>query len=430
MGIRTTLAVAIVIITALAGAQAVTALSSLSGTADTSAVSGAPGEQATVGFTITSTGGQSSVALNLSTVPDGVSVDAEASDADGGEFAQGGEEVAYVFPSGTLAPQLVFNISANANDGEEFAVKYEMLNENSTVVSSGTVTITATTALSASATSLSVAGDAGNQTSAEFSITGADGQQRVELDLSDIPSALTVNQSASDFDDGEFVSANQTVVYNQPPSSVSPVVVFDIASDAGAGESNIAFAVRDDASQTVTSGTIAVSITTPLTGDAAEQTVQAAPGGQATAAFQITGTDGQSSVALDLTQVPANLTVNQTASSLDGGTTSDGGTQILYFQPSGPVSPSVAFNINETVPESTVLTIEYAILDENSTPVQRDTVDIEARASLATQFDADGDGRIELAEIQTAIRSFSDSDLSLQEVQQLIRLFETGESVS
>jgi hypothetical protein len=156
------------------------------------------GRQATVGFTITSTGGQSSVALNLSTGPDGVSADAEASDADGGEFAQGGEEVAYVFPSGTLAPQLVFNISTNANDGEKFVVEYEVLNENSTAVSTGTITITATTALSVSATSLSVAGDAGNQMSAEFSITDTDGQQRVELDLSDVPSALTVNQQFRD----------------------------------------------------------------------------------------------------------------------------------------------------------------------------------------------------------------------------------------
>lgn len=427
---RTVLVVAIVIITALAGAQAATASSSLSGTADTSAVSGTPGGQATVGFTITNTTGQSSVALKLTTVSDGVSVDTAASNSDGGEFSQGGEEVAYIFPSGALAPQLAFNISANANDGEEFVVEYEVLNENSTAVSSGTVTITATTGLSASATSLSIAGDAGSQTSTGFSITGAADQQRVELALANVPSALTINQSASEFDGGDFVSTNQTVVYSQPPSSVSPVVVFDIASDASAGESKAKFTIRDDASQTVVSGTIAVSITTPLTGDTAEQTVQGAPGGQATATFQITGTDAQSSVALDLTRVPANLTVNQTASSFNGGTTADGGTQILYLNPSGSLSSSVAFDINETVPEGTVLSVEYAILDENSTAARRDTVDVQARASLASQFDADGDGRIELAEIQTAIRSFSDGNLSLQEVQQLIRLFETGELVS
>jgi hypothetical protein len=427
---RIVLAVALVIITALAGAQTTAAASSLSGTADTTAVSGAPGGQATVGFTITNTSGQSSVALNLSTVPDGVSVDAEASAADGGEFAQGGEEAAYIFPSGTLAPQLVFDISANANDGEEFVVEYEVLNENSTAVSSGTVTITATTALSVSATSVSIAGDAGAQTSAGFSITGAGDQHRVELALSDVPSALTVNQSASDFDGGTFTAANQTVVYRQPPSSLSPTVVFGIASDASAGEASLNVAIRDDDSQTVTSRTIAVSIFTPLTGDTSKQTVQGSPGGQATADFEITGTDTQSSVALNLTQVPANLTVNQTASSLDGGTTADGGTQILYFQPSGSVSPSVVFDISETVPGGTLLTVEYTILDENSTLVQRDTVEIETRASLASQFDADGDGQIELAEIQTAIRAFSGGDLSLQEIQQLIRLFETGESVA
>lgn len=44
MRIRTILAVAIVITTALAGAQAATASISLSGTVDTSAASGVPGE--------------------------------------------------------------------------------------------------------------------------------------------------------------------------------------------------------------------------------------------------------------------------------------------------------------------------------------------------------------------------------------------------
>jgi hypothetical protein len=154
-------------------------------------------------------------------------------------------------------------------------------------------------------------------------------------------------------------------------------------------------------------------------------TVQQAgsPDGQARVQYTITDISSQSSVALEFTNLPSQVSVN-TSDSTTTGTFGQNNQQVVFLQPSSEVTTTIAFDIAASASADATFDIETAVLNEDSTATGNVTTTVgDIETGPIERFDADGDGDISLTEVQDAIRAFSNGELDLQGVQQVIAAF-------
>jgi hypothetical protein len=120
---------------------------------------------------------------------------------------------------------------------------------------------------------------------------------------------------------------------------------------------------------------------------------------------------------------PSELSVNASASETTG-TFGSNAQRVLFFRPDSEVTATVAFEIPARASADATFDIEATVLDENSTATDTVTTTVgDVETGPVARFDADDDGEIELPEVQTAIRAFSNGELDLQGVQQVIGAF-------
>jgi hypothetical protein len=149
-----------------------------------------------------------------------------------------------------------------------------------------------------------------------------------------------------------------------------------------------------------------------------------APGETARVSYTISNVSDQSSVAINITELPAPVSVNTSASATNGGTFGSSGQQVLFFRPAAEPTPTIAYGIDANASADATFDIEATVLDENSTATDTVTTTVgDVETGPVARFDADDDGEIELPEVQTAIRAFSNGELDLQGVQQVIAAF-------
>jgi DNA-binding protein YbaB len=147
-----------------------------------------------------------------------------------------------------------------------------------------------------------------------------------------------------------------------------------------------------------------------------------APGETARVSYTISNVSDQSSVAINITELPAPVSVNTSASATNGGTFGANGRQVLFSQPAGEQTLTIAYDIDASANATFNVTAE--VLDQDSATTDTATVEVGAtETGPVARFDADGDGEISLSEVQTAIRAFSNGELDLQGVQQVIAAF-------
>jgi hypothetical protein len=149
------------------------------------------------------------------------------------------------------------------------------------------------------------------------------------------------------------------------------------------------------------------------------------PGGQASVDYVITNTSGQNSVTVNLTSIPNQLSINQSASQFDGATFSDDA--LLYFPPSGTQTATMVFDISANADATQTFTITATVEDENGTVT--DTVQTEVgdvQQSPPQRYDTNNNGMIDLREVRTAINDFASGNLSLQAVRTLINHWANG----
>jgi hypothetical protein len=154
-------------------------------------------------------------------------------------------------------------------------------------------------------------------------------------------------------------------------------------------------------------------------------TVQQAgsPGGQARVQYTLSNVSGQSSVAIEFTNLPSQVSVNTSASTTTG-TFGQNNQQVVFVQPNSELTATIAFDIAASVSTDTTFDIETAALNQNSTTTDSVTTTVGgAPVGPIERFDADGNGEIDLIEVQAAIRAFSNGELDLQGVQQVIGAF-------
>jgi len=154
-------------------------------------------------------------------------------------------------------------------------------------------------------------------------------------------------------------------------------------------------------------------------------TVQQAgsPGGQARVQYTISNVSGQSSVAIEFTNLPSQVSVNTSASTTTG-TFGQNNQQVVFLQPSSEVTTTIAFDIAASASADATFDIETAVLNEDSTATGNVTTTVgDIETGPVERFDTDDDGDISLTEVQDAIRAFSNGELDLQGVQQVIAAF-------
>jgi hypothetical protein len=145
-------------------------------------------------------------------------------------------------------------------------------------------------------------------------------------------------------------------------------------------------------------------------------------GGQARVQYIVSNVSGQASVGLVFT-TPAQLSVNASASETTG-TFGSNAQRVLFFQPDSEVTATVAFEIPATASADDTFDIEATVLNENSTATDTVTTTVgDVETGPVARFDADDDGEISFSEVQAAIRAFSNGELDLQGVQQVIAAF-------
>jgi hypothetical protein len=147
------------------------------------------------------------------------------------------------------------------------------------------------------------------------------------------------------------------------------------------------------------------------------------PGEAARVEYTLSNTSGQSSVALEITELPQQVSVNQTASTTSGVFGSDG-REVLFPQPSSTVTATIAYDIAASAEPTTRFNITAVGISQDGATSETVTIEVgNVETGPIDRFDDDGDGEISLQEVQTAIRAFSDGDISLQDVQKVIVAF-------
>jgi hypothetical protein len=112
---------------------------SLAGTVQQSA---APGETARVSYTISNVSDQSSVAINITELPDPVSVNTSASATNDGTFEANGQQVLVSQPAGEQTLTIAYDIDASASADATLDIEAAALNENDTATDTVTTTVT------------------------------------------------------------------------------------------------------------------------------------------------------------------------------------------------------------------------------------------------------------------------------------------------
>jgi major cell surface glycoprotein (TIGR04216 family) len=145
-------------------------------------------------------------------------------------------------------------------------------------------------------------------------------------------------------------------------------------------------------------------------------------GGQAFVQYTVTNVSGQSSVALEFT-TPSQVSVNPKASDTEGTFGSDN-QQLVFIQPGNNLTTTIAFDLAGSAGADATFDIEAAALDEDTTTTDSVTTTVgDVETGPVQRFDTDDDGDISLSEVQAAIRAFSNGELDLQGVQQVIGAF-------
>ena len=123
------------------------------------------------------------------------------------------------------------------------------------------------------------------------------------------------------------------------------------------------------------------------------------PGRQAQVQYTLSSVSGQSSVALELTSVPQQLTVNQSASTTSG-TFESNGQRLVFSSPNEELTPTIVFNIAESADSSATFSINGELLNETSSVTDSVRVEV-GNISIVDKFDEDGNGDISITELHS-----------------------------
>lgn len=283
----------------------------------------------------------------------------------------------------------------------------------------------------------------------ELEVTGATLRAAIENGLSEIntlegrfpqvsglsveynPDAAKLNRVTSVEVNGEPLDPDQTYTLGTNNFMAGGGDGYEMLADAPVAQqgAGLATAVIDRIKNTTpiapeTEGRITTVSTSPApAAPSLSATLDTAgePGGQAVVSYQLTNADDENSVALSLTRLPDQVSVNVDASSTSGTFGSET-RELLFFKPGNEVTATIAYDISASASADATLNVTAEALDESSLATAQQTVSL-TQQGLVERFDADSDGDIELSETQTAIRSFADGELNLQEIQQVIRAF-------
>lgn len=149
------------------------------------------------------------------------------------------------------------------------------------------------------------------------------------------------------------------------------------------------------------------------------------PGDQVQVQFTLSNVSGQSGVTLDLTSVPQQLTVNESASTTSG-TFESNGQRLVVSSPSGGLTPTIAFDIAQSANSSATFTIEVELLDETDSVTDSVSIEVGDVQQGLDRFDRDGSDTISGREVLEAISAFERGEISGREVLRIISAFEQG----
>ena len=138
------------------------------------------------------------------------------------------------------------------------------------------------------------------------------------------------------------------------------------------------------------------------------------PGRQAQVQYTLSSVSGQSSVTLELTSVPQQLTVNQSASTTSG-TFESNGQRLVFSSPNEELTPTIVFNIAESADSSATFSINGELLDETSSVTDSVRVEV-GNISIVDEFDEDGNGDISITELGQAGQAFASGELTITEL--------------
>jgi hypothetical protein len=170
------------------------------------------------------------------------------------------------------------------------------------------------------------------------------------------------------------------------------------------------------------------AITTPISPDdpspvtlSSDVPSSGQPGEEAQVTYTIEGIREQNSVTLKITEIPAELTIEQDLSDFAGGVYSDDENAILYFLPAESLTPTIAFSIAESASPNQTFTIRARVEGQDGATLAETTTEVgDVRQTLPERYDRDSNNELGLEEVRMAINDFAAGDINLKQVRTLI----------
>jgi uncharacterized membrane protein len=258
---------------------------------------------------------------------------------------------------------------------------------------------------------------AGSQATVSFTTANGASESAygVALNVTDVPSEWNL---ASGGGDGTYSATESTFLYFSmgAGSAKTSTVTVDVPAGAAPGEYQITGQVVNGSGVPVETVTATVTVTQPYTVSATDASVVEGENATSTVTVQNDATESAAGLATRV-NTPDGFTIGSAGG--DGTFSSDENT-FLYLEIAGESSAQSSVTLTPAAdvgPGTYNGTVE---LVANGTVIDTQQYHVRVTESVTQKYDDEGDG-LDIQEVQTGIRDFASSELSIRDVQKLIR---------